>query len=469
MMINKRLIGIVPESRKYIAGNVALQWLSLAANITMMTSITTLLSALYNHTETDKLLPVTVVAMLAALPVRFGCAIGASKMSYLSSKEVKKTLRRLIYEKLLRLGSSYQEQTGTSEVVQVAVEGVDQLETYFGAYLPQFFYAMLAPLTLFIYLCFINVPSAVVLLILVLTPFGVNVNGATRWLKLLLVVGPTYQPSEIAKLGIVLVFAAGMSKRKNQPPRLRRKDPIWKNQLRSFLYWSDLGELLPYVGILIVIALLMLKEPHMSGTILVLAAAAAILFTAGIRWGWFALGGGLMGVIMALIVFVGGYNSDRIKTWLNPWWDPGDKGYQIVQSLYAVASGGLTGLGFGQSRQKYLYLPEEQNDFIFAIICEELGFIGAALIIILFALLIIRGYWLALHARDRFGSLLIVGITTLLAVQVFLNMAVVLNVIPATGIALPFFSYGGTALLIQLAEIGIILSVSRQIPAPKKG
>ena len=134
-----------------------------------------------------------------------------------------------------------------------------------------------------------------------------------------------------------------------------------------------------------------------------------------------------------------------------------------------MASGGLTGLGFGQSRQKYLYLPEEQNDFIFAIICEELGFIGATLIIILFALLIIRGYWLALHARDRFGSLLIVGITTLLAVQVFLNMAVVLNVIPATGISLPFFSYGGTALLIQLAEIGIILSVSRQIPAPKKG
>ena len=126
-------------------------------------------------------------------------------------------------------------------------------------------------------------------------------------------------------------------------------------------------------------------------------------------------------------------------------------------------------MGFGQSRQKYLYLPEEQNDFIFAIICEELGFIGATLIIILFALLIIRGYWLALHARDRFGSLLIVGITTLLAVQVFLNMAVVLNVIPATGISLPFFSYGGTALLIQLAEIGIILSVSRQIPAPKKG
>lgn len=310
---------------------------------------------------------------------------------------------------------------------------------------------------------------AAFLLILVLTPLGVNVNGATRWLKLFLVAGPTYQPSEIAKLGVVLVFSAGMSKRRSREPRLRRKDPQWKNDLRSFLYWSDLGELLPYLAVLMVLSLLMLLEPHLSGTILVLAAGAAILFTAGIRWGWFALGGGLMGLMMVFIVFVGGYNSDRIKTWRNPWWDPSDKGYQIVQSIYAVASGGLTGLGFGQSRQKYLYLPEEQNDFIFAIICEELGFIGAMLIVILFALLIVRGYWLALHARDRFGSLLIVGITTLLAVQVFLNMAVVLNVIPATGISLPFFSYGGTALLIQLAEIGIILSVSRQIPAPKKG
>ncbi len=185
MMINKRLIGIVPESRKYIAGNVILQWLSLAANIVMMTSITTLLAALYTHTETDTLLTGTVIAMLVALLVRFGCAVGASKMSYLSSKEVKKTLRRLIYEKLLRLGASYQEQTGTSEVVQVAVEGVDQLETYFGAYLPQFFYAMLAPLTLFIYLCFINVPSAVVLLICVpLIP--VAIAAVQTWAKKLL-------------------------------------------------------------------------------------------------------------------------------------------------------------------------------------------------------------------------------------------------------------------------------------------
>lgn len=185
MMINKRLIGIVPESRKYIAGNVALQWLSLVANIVMMTSITTLLSVLYIYKETSTVFFDTVIVMLAAMLVRFGCAAGASKMSYLSSKEVKKTLRRLIYEKLLRLGVSYQEQTTTSEVVQIAVEGVDQLETYFGAYLPQFFYAMLAPLTLFIYLCFINVPSAVVLLICVpLIP--VAIAAVQTWAKKLL-------------------------------------------------------------------------------------------------------------------------------------------------------------------------------------------------------------------------------------------------------------------------------------------
>ena len=185
MMINKRLIGIVPESRKYIAGNVALQWLSLVANMVLMTAIATLLSALYIYRETSGLFFDVVIVMLTALLVRFDCIVGASKMSYLSSKEVKKTLRKLIYEKLLRLGISYQEQTTTSEVVQVAVEGVDQLETYFGAYLPQFFYAMLAPLTLFTYLCFINVPSAVVLLICVpLIP--VAIAAVQTWAKRLL-------------------------------------------------------------------------------------------------------------------------------------------------------------------------------------------------------------------------------------------------------------------------------------------
>ena len=145
------------------------------------------------------------------------------------------------------------------------------------------------------------------------------------------------------------------------------------------------------------------------------------------------------------------------------------KGFQTIQSLYAIGSGGLLGLGLGKSRQKFLYLPEPENDFIFSIVCEELGLVGATVVLILFALLIIRGYWIAIHARDRFGALLVVGFTTLLAVQVFLNIAVVTNFIPTTGISLPFFSYGGTALMIQLLEMGVILSVSRQIPAPKQG
>ncbi|MCD8147369.1 MAG: putative lipid II flippase FtsW [Clostridiales bacterium] len=310
--------------------------------------------------------------------------------------------------------------------------------------------------------------GAIVLLILVLTPLGVTQNNSTRWLRLALVAGPTYQPSEIAKLGVVLFFSARLSKRRLGSPTFSRRWPRLLEKIRYFFYWSDLAELVPYVVILAVIAALMLKEPHMSGTLLVLAAGAAILFAAGIRLGWFALGAVAMGGVAYVVIFVMGYNSSRISVWLNPWSDPTDTGYQVVQSLYAVASGGLTGLGFGLSRQKYLYLPEEQNDFIFAIICEELGFIGATLIVVLFALLVIRGYWLALHARDRFGSLLIVGFTTLLAVQVFLNMAVVVNFIPATGISLPFFSYGGTALLIQLVEMGIILSVSRQIAPPKQ-
>lgn len=185
MMINKRLIGTVSESKKYIAGNVVLQWVSLAANITMMVSITRLFEKLYERTAGAKEAAVTAVIALAAVMIRFLCTTGASKMGYLSSKAVKKTLREMIYQKLLRLGTSYNEQVKTSEVVQVAVEGVDQLETYFGAYLPQFFYAMLAPFTLFIVLCFVNVPSAVVLLICVpLIPIAIA--AVQTWAKKLL-------------------------------------------------------------------------------------------------------------------------------------------------------------------------------------------------------------------------------------------------------------------------------------------
>ncbi|MEE1032005.1 MAG: ABC transporter ATP-binding protein/permease [Ruminococcus sp.] len=185
MMINKRLINEVSESKKYIAGNVALQWCSLGANIAMMTSITQLLGKLYEHQADSKDIYVTAFVALFALVVRFGCATGASRMGYLSSKTVKKSLREKIYQKLLQLGTSYKEHVQTSEVVQVAVEGVDQLETYFGAYLPQFFYAMLAPLTLFVYLSFINLPSAIVLLVCVpLIP--VSIAAVQTWAKKLL-------------------------------------------------------------------------------------------------------------------------------------------------------------------------------------------------------------------------------------------------------------------------------------------
>ena len=181
------------------------------------------------------------------------------------------------------------------------------------------------------------------------------------------------------------------------------------------------------------------------------------------------IGGGLLcaGAMVGLLL-VRGYTGERISAWLHPENDPLDSGLQILQSLYAIGSGGLLGLGFGQSRQKYLYLPEEHNDYIFAIVCEELGFLGAFFILLLFAMLIIRGFWIAVHARDRFSMLLAAGLTTLLAVQVILNVAVVTNLLPATGISLPFFSYGGTALLMQMAECGVVLNISRSIDANSK-
>ena len=188
-----------------------------------------------------------------------------------------------------------------------------------------------------------------------------------------------------------------------------------------------------------------------------------MLFLGGVRLFWFvsAFASAAGGVAVLLTFFP--YASSRVNTWRDPFSSPSDEGYQIVQSLYSIGSGGLSGLGLGGSRQKYLYLPEEHNDFIFAVICEELGFIGAALILVLFSLLILRGYWIALHSPEAFSSLVSAGLTSLLAIQVFLNVAVVTNLIPCTGISLPFFSYGGTALLIELFEMGIILSASREI------
>ena len=287
---------------------------------------------------------------------------------------------------------------------------------------------------------------SIALLILVLIPgVGITRNNATRWLGF----GElfTFQPSEIAKVGVILYFADSISKK--------------RERMRTFRYG-----ILPYGIILGVIAVLMVLEPHLSGTILILGIGAVMMFVGGIQpvWVGAGLGVGALGVWAYLSGKIG-YNAKRIMIWRDPLTnDPDlmrDAGYQIRQSLLAIGSGGLLGVGLGKSRQKFMYLPERHNDFIFAIICEELGLIGATLIMALFALLIIRGYWIALHARDRFGALLAVGVTTQVALQVFLNIAVVTNLIPNTGISLPFFSYGGTAIVITLVEMGFVLSISR--------
>lgn len=291
---------------------------------------------------------------------------------------------------------------------------------------------------------------SIVLLVLVLIPHvGITRNNATRWLG---VPGTAlqFQPSEIAKLAVVLFFSDSISKK--------------KDKMRSFRYG-----IVPYALILVLLAALVGKEPHLSGALLILGAGAVLMLVGGIHWGWVlgAIGSALS--MMYVVLFVVGYNTSRVQMWHNPWLDPQGKGYQLVQSLLAIGSGGLLGVGLGKSRQKFMYLPEEHNDFIFAIVCEELGLIGAAVIMLLFAALILRGFWIALHARDRFGSLMVVGITTLIGMQTFLNIGVVTGLLPTTGISLPFFSYGGTALTIQLAEMGIVLSVSRQMKPTRAG
>jgi len=279
--------------------------------------------------------------------------------------------------------------------------------------------------------------GAVLLLLLVLL-IGSSEGGAQRWL----VLGPiNFQPSELAKLAVVTLFAAMIAS--------------FREKMQTFT-WG----VLPFAGILLVLSAMLLLQPHLSATVIICGVGAVMMFLGGTKLRWFAILAVLAGIGLVILTSTG-YAARRIEAWQNPWLDQRGGGYQVVQALYAVGSGGLFGLGFGKSRQKYLYLPEEHNDYIFPIVCEELGFVGAGLIILLFVLLILRGYWIAMHARDRFGSLLVSGLTTLLAIQVFLNVGVVTNFLPATGISLPFFSYGGTALMVQLAEMGMILAVSR--------
>ncbi len=282
--------------------------------------------------------------------------------------------------------------------------------------------------------------AGAIFLLMLVPIFGTKENGARRWIYL----GFTsFQPSEVAKLAVVLTFATLMSS--------------YKDKMKTFRYG-----VLPFAAILGAIALLLALEPHLSAIIIIFSVGGVMMFLGGTELKWFGLAIGVAALFAFIYLKFMGYASDRIVAWRDPWADASNDGYQIVQSLYAIGSGGLMGLGLGKGRQKYLYLPEEHNDYIFAIVCEELGFVGAMVVLLLFVLLILRGYWIAMHARDRFGALMVGGLTTLLALQVFFNIGVVTNFLPATGISLPFFSYGGTALLLQLFEMGLILSVSRQ-------
>ena len=285
---------------------------------------------------------------------------------------------------------------------------------------------------------------SIVLLLSVLL-FGQSVNGAKRWIN---IAGIQFQPSEIAKFAMILLFA-----------RLTRG---FGGAARQFRY-GVLGFGGALLGILVPLAL----EKHLSAILLMGMVAVVMMFVAGTHPKWLWIGAGVAVLFVVVYVSIMGYAGDRITAWLHPEEDPADTGYQILQSLYAIGSGGLFGLGLGRSKQKYLYLPFQYNDYIFAVICEELGLVGAVLIILLFAALILRGFWIALHAPDRFSTVLCAGLISLIAVQTILNLGVVTNLLPSTGIALPFFSYGGTALAVNLAQMGIVLSISRGRKAAK--
>ena len=282
------------------------------------------------------------------------------------------------------------------------------------------------------------------LVLLAAVLFMPEYNGCRRWLVL-----PglgTLQPSEIAKFAVVLVFAHIIS--------------LNHDRMGSFAVG-----VVPFALVLGMVSVLMLLEPHLSGTLLILGIGAVLMFVGGTGLKWFVLAGvsGAAAIGAAIVVLpdLVPYAASRLGSWLDPFADPLGDGHQTIQSLYAIGSGGAAGVGLGSSRQKHLFVPEPQNDFIFSILCEELGFIGACSVILLFALLLWRGITLAAHAPDRFGALLAVGFVVQVALQAVLNMAVVTNTIPNTGISLPFFSSGGTSLMMLLGEMGIVLSVSR--------
>jgi cell division protein FtsW len=295
---------------------------------------------------------------------------------------------------------------------------------------------------------FAMLPMLIALPLLVIVYFMPEINDTHRWIDLGFT---TFQPSEIAKFAVVVLFAHWIV--------------LAGDRMKTFT-----RGVLPFAGVLAVVAALVVFETHLSATILIISIAAIMLFVGGVNIRWFILAGILLAGIAALVLATDlfPHAGVRIDVWRNPFSYPRDEGFQTIQSLYAIGSGGLMGVGIGNSRQKYLYLPEPHNDFIYSVICEELGFAGATLIIIIFALLVWRGFVIAMRCKDSFGSLVAIGLTSQVGLQAILNIMVVTNTIPNTGISLPFFSYGGTSLVMLLCQMGVVLSISRETTLEKQ-
>jgi len=318
-----------------------------------------------------------------------------------------------------------------------------------------------------------GLPVAWLLLVIVLI-MPARFGDFHRWIY---IGGFSFQPSEIAKLMVILFCAWGMERNHkkiigksiNQSAFSKKIEQLTNGKI---VIYDSFVQLCIYGAVIVVTAGLVYLENHLSGTLLILAIGATMMFMGEFKKHWFII----IGVIaVVLIVFVVAnpeilekYAGARITAWLDKDYDPKGARWQTNNSLYAIGSGGLFGAGLGNSKQKHLFVSEPQNDFIFAIVCEELGFVGASLIILLFALLVWRGVVIGIHAKDRFGALLAIGIVFQVGMQTALNIGVVTDTLPNTGISLPFFSYGGTSLMMLLGEMGMVLSVSRYSRMPKK-
>ena len=288
--------------------------------------------------------------------------------------------------------------------------------------------------------------SVLILLLVLITGLGLSSNGATRWIDLKFI---QFQPSELTKIGLIVFYAGYLADH--------------KSELKSF--WK--GFVKPLIYILPPIAILYFVQNHLSASVVIGAVTCVMMIMAGCRLLYFVIAGLIGALVMTVGIIAlqatgkGGFRIKRIMSFMDPWADATEVGWQAVQGLYAIGSGGLFGVGLGESKQKYLYIPEPHNDFIFSILAEELGFVGCVIVILLFAIFIWRGILIAIKSPDMFGSLLATGITTLIGVQVIINIGVVTSLIPNTGMPLPFFSYGGTALLILLCSCGVLLNISR--------